>query len=431
MKKFFIIATAVILAIALAAPLFAMDFKASGFVRVRSLWMDNFPDFDDDNHDSRSFVDNRARVKFSFTQDNVTGVVYLEMDGVWGNGPGDRNHAGFWGADRAAVEVKNYYIKFKVPRIPVSLTAGVQSFAIRPAAFQYTDGGGLKITVNAKPVKANLFWMKPWEGSTQDSQDTDIYAADVAVNVGPAKVGMFAEYMNAKCYPLNNDTGRMDAWWVGVNGSGKVGPVKFSMDFIYGDGEYENHDTDVDTDYSGWLVMGKVGYVLNKYEFGFEGFYASGQDYNDTDFDGYFIPPASEAGSIYVPAVVVLGSPVYDHGYLPGNYSWGSVSKGAWSGLWLAKIYANIPVLDWLILYPGAMVIGNTEDNGNRIWGANGDDEAIGGYEFDIIAKLKITKNLTYSVGAGYLFVDDGFLNQAHDPDDDAWGVVSNLIYKF
>ena len=154
MKRLLILATAAVLVLGLAAATYAdIEWGASGFVRVRSAWYMNAvnpnlgvapfitpgpvafvnPAFDKSN----AWMDTRFRLKFSAKANDVaTGVIYFEGDSSrWGEVAGagaQRNQAGQWGADRAAIELKQMYIDFKVPgtdAAPTSVKAGIIGFA--------------------------------------------------------------------------------------------------------------------------------------------------------------------------------------------------------------------------------------------------------------------------------------------------------------
>jgi hypothetical protein len=60
----------------------------------------------------------------------------------------------------------------------------------------------------------------------------------------------------------------------------------------------------------------------------------------------------------------------------------------------------------------------------------NGEDNL--GYEFNAQVTHKITKNLSFALGGGYLIGDDLWDELAENGDsDDLWKVVSMFRYKF
>jgi hypothetical protein len=88
------------------------------------------------------------------------------------------------------------------------------------------------------------------------------------------------------------------------------------------------------------------------------------------------------------------------------------------------------------------MWIGDTTKDGNTVGNAIDITEVTGlsddddiGLEFGAIVDMSIYKNLTYSIGAGWLLAGDALdtvdsvgINQ--EPDD-PWAIVTQLMYKF
>jgi len=90
MKRFLTLVSVAVLILGLAATSYAVDFGASGFVRVRSYMGMNagaFPVFGAAGYDdSEAWMDTRFRLKFSAkANDYATGVIYFEGDSTrWG-----------------------------------------------------------------------------------------------------------------------------------------------------------------------------------------------------------------------------------------------------------------------------------------------------------------------------------------------------------
>jgi hypothetical protein len=171
MKKFVVLISVGLLMLAFGtvyaqekAPV--LDFKASGFIDVISEWTMNVPQnppsmannfggalssiagqyvpagpaFDK----STAYMESRGRLRFdAIMGKEMMGTFFFEMDSTrWGervpSGNDQRNNAGYWGvADRGAVELKNMFITFGVPVIPIPTTiqAGIHPLAVRPGAF--------------------------------------------------------------------------------------------------------------------------------------------------------------------------------------------------------------------------------------------------------------------------------------------------------
>ena len=486
MKRFLTLVSVAVLILGLAATSYAVDFGASGFVRVRSYMGMNagaFPVFGAAGYDdSEAWMDTRFRLKFAAkANDYATGVIYFEGDSSrWGEREvpvylanhgvpagtnsftrsGARNAAGQWNSDRTAVELKQFYIDFKVPGVsdfaPTTIKAGIQGFSVRSHVLLYADGPGVEVNSQAGPVKFNLYWYKPEEGRDWKSDDADFYGAQVWVpGLLPVTPGGYILYLNANNYPLRSATAvaapgppvsvaetypaeqrRADLFWVGAYADGKIGPVALKVDFVYSGGDIEARAGTglVDVDLGGWTFFADVMYTLEMampIDIGGTFMYATGDDANDTDLDGYKEPPGSEAcyggdwGIVYYPSAVNDGVRICN---LTGGTA---ASDGKAGGTWFAKFYAGFKPLDWLKVKAYAMYIGDTVDNGDINGDTVADDDDIG-IEVGAVTDIQIYKNLKYSIGAGYLFAGDALQTGATKEDpDDPWAIVSQLIFTF
>jgi hypothetical protein len=451
MKRLLILAIAAVLVLGLAAATYAVEFGASGFVRVRSYMGMNaqrFPDFGTDSFDdTEAWMDTRFRLKFAAkANDYATGVIYFEGDSTnWGEDPDGRNHAGSWNADRNAVELKQFYIDFKVPGLsdaaPTTVRAGIQGFSVRSHVLLYVDGAGVETNTAAGPVKFNLYWYKPAEGLDYRSDDTDIYGAQVWLpGLLPVTPGAYVLYMNSNAYPLRDatETRLADLYWAGVYADGKIGPVGLQVDFAYSGGTIEGRGgTGIpDSDLSGWTFFADVLYTLEMampIDIGGTFMYATGDDLDptETDLSGFKEPPGSEAcyggdwGIVFYPSAI-------NDGVRMCNLTAGTTaSNGKAGGTWFAKLRAAVKPLDWMKIKAYAMYIGDTVDNGDINGDTVSDDSDIG-IEIGAIADLQIYKNLKYSIGLGYLFAGDALQTTAAKEDpDDPWAIVSQLIFTF
>jgi hypothetical protein len=488
MKKILTLAAVIVFVFTLAAATYAVEFKASGMIRVRTAWYmntDGSPRVDDDNfNDTEAWVDSRFRLKMDLVaSEDLMGVVYFEGDSTrWGENRGtgaQRNQAGSWGAggsDAAAVELKQFYIDFNVPGLkdtaPTNVRVGTQWLAIRSHVFLGADGATLRIFTNPGPVRLYLNWSKPYEGTDHQYDDADLYSTRVVLALPdfPVQPGGFFAYLHSNDYGneqgMNSGArlGSGNFWWLGVNVDGKIGPANLKTDFVYFNGEVDASSaalaagTNFDADYGGWLVYADVNVPIAQFTVGGTFMYATGDDVDEyvktkPDLGAYRIPPGSEANPAL--GVVFWASGVNDavdiatgeggaQSYAVANanraQSW-RVQQRWFGGLWTAKGYASFKPLDWLKVTGYGMYIGDTTKEGNTIGNAvetatTLEDEDYIGLEFGAIVDLNIYKNLTYSVGAGYLLAGDALdtytgVGLVNDDPDDPWAIVSQLIYKF
>jgi len=340
MKKFILLSFMGLLIMAFSTSVYAMDFKASGFIDAQWFYnvnataanpaggfynvlpaafkWDTATGIKGGALDRKvNYYESRARLKFDAIQDkNLSGTILLEMDSSrWGDIAGgstakisERNTYGYWSADRAAVEIKNVYFDFGLPYIgipvPMNFRVGLQPLAIRPNLLLTTDGMAINWSTVIDPVSIQLIWAKPFEGRDAVSQDdVDVLAGWVSAKFGTITAGGYALYYNMNAYPFSaitagtvyGYTAAYDAgmWWFGAYADGKLGPVNINVDGIYDRGKVEARDsfygpfsTPPDVKYRGWAARAKVDFPWQKFNFGVTGYYATGADTEDTSATG-------------------------------------------------------------------------------------------------------------------------------------------------
>lgn len=263
-----------------------LDFKASGFIDAQSFWMVNttpgnaaagiyntLPAAYQPSINPRAnpaldrkvaFMESRARLKFdAIMGKELSGTIFFEMDSQpWGNAPGgqggqisERNSYGYWGGDRAAVEIKNVYIDFGLPYfgipVPISFRIGEQGIYIRPNIVANTDGMAITGKLNLDPVTIEGRWGKALEGDPAAADDADFYSLQVNAKVGTFNIGGYSIYFNMNTYPffvssnvpiagfpstlrpLIQGTQQAAMWWWGAYADGKAGPVNLNFDLVY------------------------------------------------------------------------------------------------------------------------------------------------------------------------------------------------------
>jgi len=430
-------------------------------------------------NNGNSWLSSRGTLIFDAKMGNeVSGTVIFEIDALrWGDTPGgqigkisERNTTGFWGGDRASVEVKNVYFDFGIPGVPVptTLRIGEQPLAIRPTFFLYTDGPGVVAGIKADPVTISPFWFKAVEGADFTADDVDVYGLQLRANINKLTVGGYAVYYNMNTYPLfvNSNilgnvagapplnqlvlgTNKAAFWWLGAYMDGKMGPVDLNLDFVYDRGEVERRRVTVgliaddEIDYRGFAVRGKIDFPWEKFNFGTILAYGSGADARKTSTTGmpatavaqnptgvannftrkvksYVSPPGSENQVMFGESLIFYSSPVVKYTGWSANMNNFAVNQGSLGGTWFAKLYGTCKVApDFKVTLQG-LYIGDTTKNGNTIGNAqrplpvgalagatNLRDDSTIGFEFDLITELKIYRNLTWQAGLGYMFLGD------------------------
>ncbi len=137
MKKYFVVAIAVLAMVAIAVPASAkVEFSYGGLFRARVISQNDFAygygngalatsGAIDWTEESLNRFDQRTRLYFIFTaSENLKFVNRLEWNEIWGNS----STSGRVGADRGDVVVKNSYLDFNIPNgaIPINAKVGIQ-----------------------------------------------------------------------------------------------------------------------------------------------------------------------------------------------------------------------------------------------------------------------------------------------------------------
>ncbi len=481
MKKITTLAVTAVLIFGLAALTYAdVKFGASGFVRVRSAWYMNArngipaPDveiptlpaaaFNGAWNDTQAFMDTRFRIKFTGSLDDVAkGVIYLEGDSsAWGEAPDGRNTAGAWNADRNAVEIKQFYIDFKVPglsdMVPTTVQAGIIGYYYRPDLCTSSDGAGVRVDMRPGPIWVQLNWMKPWEADNARADDTDVYAARVVYQGLPVHMGVWGQYWKSNSWSAatafawpaavgqfnnagtgqNGGTDTASLFWVGFQAVGKIGPVALTGDFIYNGGKIERQygfnpaaafvpyqNPIDDEDFGGWLAYLDLGFTIpnTPLEIGLTGLYSTGDDAFDAatkrEHTGFYMTPGSESAYTGHSVVFFASSKNDSVGITRGDSK--SVFQLGVAGVAFGKLRASVKPLPWLKVTAFGMYIADQTDSGD-LYGtavkANVNYPGIGliqtlednsdiGIEIGLETDIQIYKNLKYSIGLGYLLAGD------------------------
>jgi len=380
-------------------------------------------------------------------------------------------------ADRSSVEVKQLFITFGMPWIPVPTTimAGIHPIGVRPGAFLSADGPGVTAAMKIDPATIKLMWAKIYEGLKPTSDDSDLYGIEVNAKVGTLTVGGYGINVNSNNYPHPVDSttvpattwsvvnGRSNMWWLGAYMDGKLGPVNINFDFVYDFGKVEDR-RDVakatrfkDVDYRGWGTIINVGFPWEKFLFGGQFIYGSGADRKKTNADGMPGVNAvtgaqnSKMGALALPqgtegspghSLILCGSGVnrMGYGYEPGADN--GMARATYGGLWIAKVYAAYKVTPIFSTRFEAYYIGDTTKNGNTIGNAvkpgtsiPRNDKTIG-WEFDLLNTIQLYKNLSFGFGGGILIAGDAMdyrigTTTTNDSPKNPWALYTNLTYSF
>jgi hypothetical protein len=350
MKKMLMIALALGLAVALAAPAMATDWSARGHIYVGGALHKTVPPagppqfpfyaFDgapppfpftppvspleptgDAWNDTMAWMRMAANLTITARQsEDLYGVLGFNMIssrwGEWG-AEFDSTPIGSWyrpmGDDSGTLGllVNEVYIDFRVPpKLPIWLRFGLQPFVIRPWLVVQTTGAGITARTMIDPIKLSITggYAKKWEGYDWDDDDVDAYFVDAAIPIGPVRVGSFFWFENHNQYLANviggllipgvyPDSGARDSaklYWVGFYADGKIGPVGLQVDWVYAGGNID-YDVDwapsapwADQDIHAWVARGVLDFSpINRLKVGIGGLYSTGEDNLSNDIEQF------------------------------------------------------------------------------------------------------------------------------------------------
>jgi hypothetical protein len=501
MKKFVVLSLVGLLILAFGTTVFAqakkeapkLEFKASGWIDMSLEYKMNVPEggSGDTSNDTlygpalaahyrpgggafdnkEAWMRSRGRLRFdALMGKEVSGTFQFEFDAdKWGSAAGDRNRVGFFGSDRAALEVKHMYLSFGVPVVPIPMTvqAGIQAIAVRPKVLLYNDGPGITVAAKIDPATVKLMYFKMTENQNFSADDSTLYGLEANAKIQTLTLGGYGLFYNMNTYPYTvagNPDFSAEIYFLGAYLDGKLGPVNLTFDFVYDGGKIQDRRNIAvrarDVDLSGWMVRADVMYPWEKFGIGFVGSYGSGSDARKTSLTGlpgslttsgvasskvggYIYAPASEGGP--GDAMIINANPDFDRGLTGVIQAPASqISRSHMGGLWLTKLYGSFQATPEYKVTLAAIYASDTTKNGNSIgnarkapFGATNlrDDKEIG-WEFDLLNQITLYKNLTWDIGLGYLVAGKAWdmwdvTTATNKSPKNPWAIASRLIYSF
>lgn len=465
MKKFLTIAVAAVFVLTLAATTYAVELKASGYLRTRTQLNVNasrdpyaIKDPTDTMNETYSRMHNRARLKFKLKADeNLEGVVYFETDDIYGDlKPDDGKDQGIpVGADRIDFEVKQAYLSFKVPGLDAYPTRAL--FGINPTGLGFgnisKEGAGIRTETKIGTAKLILQYYKALENNALDTytkaDDVDHYCFRVSMPFGDLTPAVHGNWMHngrgsIKTVGQTAVSAASSLYWLGFSLGGKIGPAKVQGDFTYNGGtvDYRYPVAGVDEDeYGGYVFRVKASIPVDRFEVGAEFFYGSGDDVDD-------IPKGEISGwrevkdaAGYQEQMVYYAGQVSEYAGL-ADHMGPDVGSGEPTGDWMLRVFASTKPLDWMKLTLMGAYMGDNVDNGDRFGtarkadGVTLEDNSDAGFEIAVMAEMAVYKQLKFEVGAGYLFAGDALdqwdaVKGKNVTPDDPWILVTELKYSF
>ncbi|OIP93091.1 MAG: hypothetical protein AUK55_08650 [Syntrophobacteraceae bacterium CG2_30_61_12] len=425
MKKAFLVMMALVLAVVLAAPVSAAEFKYGGYWRSRIVSSDNVQDGTDLLDDNYNRIDQRLRMYFYFVaSENFRMVTRWEVNTIWGQAA----TGGDVGADSNNFLMKNVYAEIKIPNTPVTTRIGVQGIDMMGGWLVADDFSAMTMDAKFGAVKLLGGYIAARNEdftSTEDNID-DVFLGLQYAN-GPWKGGLYGFYQYARNLnasyvvytvpTLDNNlfdlglelgyaTKQFDITARGIKNLG-------STDDAFGNSG----------DYKGWMAELVGNVYVNNFTFTLGGFYTSGDDdFSDDDIEAFVYPLGR---SHYWSEVLGFGAFGVQDQQAPRGNGW--TAGDAPSNLWTVTAGVAWQALEKTKLGFNYYYIGTAEDVTADI--TNGDTSSEVGNEFDLLIEQRLIDGLRLRMVAGYLVAGDARTNIADD--DDAWLLGAKLDWAF
>jgi hypothetical protein len=442
MKRFWVILLTLGLMAAFSTTAMAVDVKVSGEYYAAGVYLDRTTVKKDTTTDgpSTAFYYQRLRVQTDFIVSPGLKLVtrFDAMERAWG---ATRSATGTTLAlDSAGTVAENEniafdwaYIEYKSP-IGV-FSAGYMNDGSTGTIFgnSYSPKGRIKYSNTFGPVTLNLAYTKEKElsntaiyaGNTADA-DNDKYGIEGVYNWKGGKAGLNVNYYNQRDNRTAANPYTRKYLLFTPYAIAKIGPVAVQAEFNYavGNQEYEFPSTTADKD-----IESFTGWVDATADFGM--FYAGGSIAyvsGDNDANDDKIKNVINGGRDWSPCLIMWN---YERTKWAGSlagYNGANQDTNMANG-WLFQLRGGVRPIEKLDVMLSATYavadkkpfVGTTEYIDDKY-----------GYEVDLTATYKITNNLSYMLGAGYLKAGDYYkgVNDANQIDDD-FLVINKLTLTF
>ena len=442
MKRFRLVLLSLGLLTVFSTSALAVDVKFSGEFYAAGIYL-NKTSLTKDTSPATAFYYQRLRVKTDFiVSPGLTLVTRVDaMERAWGaarSTPGTT-----LAVDSAGATAENENIAFDWAYISYASPIGIFSVGYMNdgktgTVFgdSYAPAARIKYSYPIGPLALNLAYTKVKEGSytainaaTAADADNDKYGVEAVYTWKSGLAGLninYYKYDNTRPNAVEALAYKRTYFIFTPYVIAKIGPVALQSEFNYATGNYAAYDSAIGQDvkmenYSGWIdATATFGPVY----FGGTVAYVSGDDPNTTD--------KREGGTLtggrdWSPTLIMYN---YDRAMWLGDLASTATAGNGFGASGLANGF----------LYQGRIGVMPTEklDIMASFTYANADKKPANyisdkyGYELDVTASYKITNNLTYMLGAGYLWTGDYFkgTGAANGVQDD-YMVINKLTLTF
>jgi len=437
MKRFCValLAAAMVAGSALCAT--AADVKFSGSYYVQGNYADNWKLGDEDTGTTNS-ADYGQRLRMGMDFKVAEGLTlttrFDALEGIWGSSFGtygdrtyDRSNNG---ADENNISFDRAYVTFAVPFGKFIVGRAPSSNWGTIFGNNDYDADMIKYIGNFGPVEVGVYTEKikesynPAAVNNVNDADSDNYHVYGKYKWNSGLAGLKFQYARDASNRITATPYTNSTFQVSPYAQATFGPVFVEAEinwYAWGEREYDNATPDRDYD------NGFNAYVHAKGDFGpayVGGLYAysAGQDPDETAANGGDVTSGPAGGLIWNPTLIMWNE--FTNKWL-GNLGTANTAgtTDSMSNAHLFQIYAGYKPMPKLDLKASvAYAMADEEPTGY-------DD--VYGTELDLTAAYKIYDNLTYTVGAGYLWAGDYFEGATNGTNDDTYLLMHRLDLTF
>jgi hypothetical protein len=462
MKRFWLVLLSLGLVMAFSASAFAVDVKVSGEYYAAGMYLDKTNVMDDDTANSTAFFFQRLRVGTDFVVSPCLSLVtrFDAMERIWG---GARSDVDEWDSQSAGTRNENENIAFDLVYIkyvsPIGLfEVGYQKDYVWGTVFGNRSNGPtagqITYAVPIGPVTIVAQYAKEGDNSLSavnnsyypgaTDRDYDSYRVGAIYNFNTARakgeVGTLFLYNrdaeNKNLTFMSYDVGYLtEVYKVIPYFKVKVGPVDIQGEFEYTFGDAIASETPAlamlgkpDMDIDAWSVFLDATANFGRFYAGGSFVYLSGDDpgSNDTLEGSNSWAAVNTVGLDWNPCLIMFNTETF--GYWVGGVSGHQDYYGA--NTVIGQEMSNV------LFFQGRVGVKPTPqlDINLAIAYATADEKPAGfdnsdyGTEIDLTGTYKITNNLSYMLGAGYLFTGDYYKGYGGNNDVDNDFIVLNKL---
>jgi hypothetical protein len=310
MRKYFIWLAAIALLVTTASAAYAIDFKMTGFYRVRGITADD-GDRNSKTHDSQQDNDRLFRPRFTTTSDDkkIMAIYEFDLDSKdWGD------------AGRPAAGVNRFVVDFAVPGTTLRFRMGRSDWTSPDREIFDSFGNNRRTGFGlygrlSGPVSLSAFTFKYAEGGTE-STDADAYYVALGLKAAPSiTITPWIGY-DRKNGGDSSEAG-YDLAYYAINAKAKFGIADIDASIVLNDGEinYSRDNSLPDVELDGWAALVRTWFTFGKLKLGYAGTFISGDDDRtsgtgvlgqqpDNELSRFVFPQLNKAGQLLGPQLI-------------------------------------------------------------------------------------------------------------------------------